>query len=81
MSGIKVVSLVVAIVSAFTDAAILCKKRRKALALKLAASLENSFVVDPPRMQSEYDADIARIGPRFAQGDDYPSSIFLLIQS
>ena len=66
MDPISVAALVCAIVSAYTGAAVLIKKKKKE---KLAVALQNSLEVAPSQVQKEYDYDFSRIGSRFATGD------------
>ena len=70
MSGIEVVGLVCAIVSAFTGAAALLKKRtaKKEDAKREREAVEKSLGIGPPTVQGEYDRDFARLGPIFAKG-------------
>jgi hypothetical protein len=68
MSGIEVVGLVCAIVSAFTAAVDLIRKRKAKKETKQVA-LEESLAIGPSRVQEKYDGGFARLGTRFAQGD------------
>jgi hypothetical protein len=71
MSGIEVVGLVCAIISAFTRAAALLKKRKakKEEPKRQRDAVERSLAIGPPTVRGEYDRDFARLGTRFARGD------------
>jgi hypothetical protein len=70
MSGLEVVGLVCAIVSAFTGAAALIRKRKaKKEKQAVQEALEQSLALGPPSVRGEYDHGFARLGPRFARGD------------
>ncbi|KAH8719420.1 hypothetical protein GQ44DRAFT_829304 [Phaeosphaeriaceae sp. PMI808] len=75
MSGIEVVALVAAIVSAFTGTASYLKGRKKRKIEKAEkkkkelSKLQDAVVLAPPKIQREYNRDVARIGPKFASGD------------
>ena len=77
MSGIEVVGLVCAIVSAFTGAAALLKKRKAKKEAKRLA-VEQSLAIGPPTVQGEYDRDFARLGQKFAKGDGESTSCLLI---
>jgi hypothetical protein len=70
MSGLEVVGIVCAIISAFTGAAALVKKRKAKKEKKAAQeALEKSLELGPFSVQGEYDHGFARLGQRFAKGD------------
>ena len=77
MSGLEVVAVVAAIVSAFGSAGKLLiewkNKRNKKKLLKKkeaeAAILEQSLSIGGSKVQSQYDASFAVLGAIFARGD------------
>ncbi|KAH7079316.1 hypothetical protein BKA63DRAFT_263650 [Paraphoma chrysanthemicola] len=75
MSGVEVVALVAAIISAFTGTISLLKERRARKRNKTRERLEDmdrlrrAMIEAPTQIQLEYDYDFARIGPAFASGD------------
>ncbi|KAF2828877.1 hypothetical protein CC86DRAFT_404751 [Ophiobolus disseminans] len=75
MSGLEVVALVAAIISAFSGTASYLKERKKRKEEKAEAkrkamqSLELAVISAPPQIQVEYDRDFTRIGAKFASGD------------
>jgi hypothetical protein len=71
MSGIEVVGLVCAVVSAFTGVAALLKRRKakKEEAEREREAVEKSLAIGPPTVLGEYDRDFTRLGPMFAKGD------------
>ncbi|KAI4956413.1 hypothetical protein J4E91_000624 [Alternaria rosae] len=77
MSGLEVVALVVGIVSAFSGTASflreLKKKKKDESSQKpiRIQRLQKAVELAPPEIQQEYDHDFARIGRRFAVGDDH----------
>jgi hypothetical protein len=75
MSGLEVVMLVTAIVSAYSGTALYLKERKKKKMNKARertkglGKLRDAVIAAPPQIQREYDHDFARIGPTFATGD------------
>ena len=76
MSGIEIVGTIAAIVSAITAVRESIQKarreRRSALqsaTQKLELGLIDTLNNGPPRINREYDTDLARIGPAFSRGD------------
>ena len=69
MSGLEVVGLVCAIVSAFTGAAELIRRRKAKKTKNAKEAVEKSLALGPPTVRGEYDHGFARLGPRFAKGD------------
>jgi hypothetical protein len=87
MSGLEVVAIVAAIVSAFhASVEILSKiKQRQASQRdKLAhdsAGLELSLSRGGSDVQQEYNLDFARIGPSFAKGDGIVIHVYLFVST
>jgi hypothetical protein len=73
MSGLEVVALVAAIVSAFASAeGLVAKFRKKRLLRRMNKDNEDTQLVlssAGSRVQREYDTDFRRLGSQFAKGD------------
>lgn len=88
MSGLEIVGAIAGIVSAIVAVGNAIKKARrerkaalqestKALETQLVATLDNG----PPRINNEYNRDVARIGPSFSRGDGKNCPIYKVISS
>ena len=81
MSGIEVVGLVAAIVSAFTSATDLFikwkEKRKDGRKQKNNESAEMVLRTSGSEVQREYDRDFAMLGEAFSKGDRKLSSLLL----
>ena len=76
MSGLEIVGVVAGIVSAITAVGGAIKKARRERRVRLQSSTENletrlitTLDNGPPRINGEYNSDVARLGSPFTRGD------------
>jgi len=76
MSGLEIVATIAGIVSAITAVGGAIKQARskrksalKSATQKLETQLITTLNNGPPRINGEYNSDVARIGPSFSRGD------------